>query len=116
MRGGAGAGNPAGSLSHQRANNGTGGLMIIYGQEIRNGNGKIQSKGGNGGVGYNAGGGGSGGGSINIFYKNLIEQGDINADGGNGGAYKNTGVYGGAGGNGTITVGNISTGTFVSNQ
>lgn len=53
------------------------------------------------------GGGGSGGGSINIFYKDSLENlGNIKADGG--GAYGS----GGTAGNGTISVGNISSGSY----
>lgn len=93
---GSGAGNPAGyDRTYNEGKNGTGGLIIIYAEEIRNNNGKIQSKGENGGRGHNSGGGGSGGGSINIFYKNSIEQGDINSTGGIGGASVGSKVKGG---------------------
>ena len=56
------------------------------------------------------GGGGSGGGSINIFYKTSITNGTIIASGGTRGSGK---VVGGSGGAGCVTIGNISTGTFV---
>lgn len=115
---GGGAGNPGGNSEQIRGNysfmpeNGTGGLLIIYSNNIIN-NGKIYSYGSKGGYflppGYAIGGGGSsGGGSINIFYNNKFEQGTISS--------KNvlndeTGI-GGAGGDGTVTIGNIATGTF----
>lgn len=63
-----------------------------------------------GGAGQASGGGASGGGSINIFYKESIEKGTINAIGGTGGTGSKTG---GAGGNGCISIGSISTGTYV---
>ena len=44
--------------------------------------------------------------SINIFYKAIVNYGQFEANGGN------SINYGGAGGNGTITIGNISTGSF----
>ena len=52
-------------------------------------------------------GGSSGGGSINIFYRNLIEKGSYNVNGGDkafGGALKGEKIiYSGAGGSGTAT-------------
>lgn len=66
------------------------------------------------------GGGGSGGGSINLFYNNSITKGTITATCGYGGTngggswtYKRVGGNGGAG---SITIGNISTGTFVKDE
>lgn len=73
---GYGAGNPG-------ANNGTGGLLIMCADSIRN-NGIISSSGSNGGTGRAAGGGASGGGSINIFYKKTISGGNIYSNGGTG--------------------------------
>lgn len=49
-----------------------------------------------------------GGGSVNIFYNGVIN--DSNENYANGGDGVN---YGGAGGAGTVTKGNISSGTFV---
>ncbi len=48
-----------------------------------------------------------GGGSLNIFYNELIQNNSCTATGGAGAN------YGGSGGAGTVTVGNISSGTFV---
>lgn len=60
-------------------------------------------------------GGGSGGGSINIFYKGSIQKGSLSVYGGSGGScYR--GRHGGSGGAGSITIGNISTGTFVKDE
>lgn len=65
-----------------------------------------------------AGGGGSGAGSINIFYNSHGELPDTigQAAGGDGGSPCSYGssVRSSAGGNGSISVGNISTGTYVS--
>ena len=87
--------------------NGTGGLLIIYGNDIQN-NSNIISNGSNG---QNLGptGGSSGGGSINIFYRNSCNSGNVNANGG-----ESVANYGGAGGEGSISIGNISTGTYES--
>ncbi|MCI9286515.1 MAG: hypothetical protein HFJ57_00740 [Clostridia bacterium] len=58
-------------------------------------------------------GAGSGGGSINIFYKESIEKGNITTyNGPRGGGY----AQGGLGGTGCITIGNISTETFVKDE
>lgn len=66
---------------HRPECNGTGGLLIIYGNNIIN-NSNITSKGIAGGNAW-AGGGSSGGGSINIFYRNNYEYlGTIDANGG----------------------------------
>lgn len=87
--------------------NGTGGLLIIYGNEIKN-SGNIISN----GTGTTihpkyATGGSSGAGSINIFYNDSYNNlGTIEAIGGQAG-------NGGAGGDGSVTIGNIKTGTFV---
>ncbi len=48
-----------------------------------------------------------GGGSVNIFYNELIKNNSVTVTGGTGAN------YGGSGGDGTVTVGNISSGTFV---
>ena len=99
-----GAGNPGGQ---KEGSNGTGGLLIIYANEFIN-NGTISCNGSNGGP---KGGGGSGGGSLNIFYKVLTSQGTMQTNGGTAGT---SGPTGGAGGTGSISMGNISTGTYVS--
>ncbi len=83
-----GTGNPGGTPG---GTSGTGGLLIIYAHSLDN-KGEIDSKGTN----SNGSGGASGGGSVNIFFKKLIEQGNINATGGNGGS-------GGSGGDGSVT-------------
>ena len=103
--------------------NGTGGLLVIYTNSFEN-NGIIESKGVDSSyvirnettiTGTSATGGASGGGSINIFYKNLIRKGTINADGGIGrpciGFYDNW--KGGSGGKGSVSIGNITTGSYV---
>ena len=92
-----------------RGNNGTGGLLIVYGDSIVN-VGTISSNGVAGGAGDNAGGGSSGGGSVNVFCRNSITKGTITAAGG-GSVRKN----GGAGGAGCVSTGSIATGTYVSN-
>ena len=87
--------------------NGTGGLLIIYSNNLKN-KGIIKSNGTGTTIHPSyATGGSSGAGSVNIFYKGIYNNtGTIQAIGGSAG-------NGGAGGNGTVTVGNISTGTFV---
>ena len=75
--------------------------------------GKIISRGSNGYSGGNenrAGGGASGGGSINIFSYNPIIKGVAGVSGGIGGKAD---YIGGKGGDGCVTIGNISTGTFI---
>lgn len=108
-----GAGNPGGlkwnSTGYNysdRAANGTGGLLIIYANVINN-YGSILSNGSNGGSSESNNGGSSGGGSINIFYKDTINNGTINS---NGGIYGN----GGSGGTGSISIGQIIDGTYKS--
>ena len=113
---GSGAGNPGGTDGNvgSKGSNGTGGLLIIYANNIIN-NSIIESNGSNGGTGYwNAGGGSSGGGSINIFYKDNYTENNssITADGGI--AMCATGYKGGAGGTGSISLGQILNGTYTS--
>ena len=116
---GGGAGNP-GEISNQirgsysfNSENGTGGLLIIYSKKVIN-NSYIISNGSKGGYIYPhgggiVGGGCSGSGSINIFYMKSIKKGNILAQSiANG--------NGGAGGDGSITIGSISTGTFVKDE
>jgi len=73
--------------------NGTGGLLIIYTNDLYN-SGEITAKGMNGGSGQ-AIGGSSGGGSINIFANIIKEKGTVSANGG---------TVGGLGGNGSVTI------------
>ena len=95
---GKGAGNPW---------NGTGGTLIIYCQSFAN-ESNILSKGSRG---DGQGGGNSGGGSINVFYNNLITRGTINVDGGPSHTAYGTTVESGP--TGSISLGDISTGTYV---
>ncbi len=88
-----GTGNPGGTPG---GTSGTGGLLIIYADSLNN-KGEIDSK----GTDSNGSGGASGGGSVNIFYKELIEQGNINATGGNVGSVP-------SGGNGSVTIQSIN--------
>jgi hypothetical protein len=107
--GAGGAGNPGGGGSRSGAT-GTGGLLIIYSNNlVLSSSGKIEANGSSGATGTctcscsgGCGGAGSGGGSINIFYKNnLINNGSIFANGGTG--TNHICCYGsGWGGNGTI--------------
>ena len=124
--GGGGAGNPGGLGAtfnnfyrpgsqgwngiEAAGDDGTGGLLIIYANNIENEeNGKILSKGMNGGNAVRSG-GASGGGSINIFYKQIyLNNGIISADGGNVNYSVNNG---GPGGNGSISVGQLLNGTY----
>lgn len=114
---GGGAGNPGGSAKNggQAGMNGTGGLLIIYSNNLTN-NGTITSNGSKGGNGYRAGGGGSGGGSINIFYRNeYINSGSITANGGERGYGTRSGgetANGGTGEAGSVTIGSIIDGIF----
>lgn len=117
---GGGAGNPGGRGARGSGwdyggTTGTGGLLILYANSIEN-NGSITSNGSNGGYGDCGGGGGSGGGSINLFYRTNITTSVITANAGLGGASNRSySVYskGGDGGAGCVTIGNISTRTFV---
>ena len=107
-----GAGNPG---AWNNGQNGTGGLLVIK-SNVFNNTGTISSNGSKGGTAYSCGGnaGGSGAGSINIFYNSILNRGTIIATGGSGGDYNPYDCgYGGKGGDGCITIGNISTGTFV---
>lgn len=105
-----GAGNPGGTGS-SKGSNGTGGLLIVYSRNIIN-KFFISSNGLSGGASA-SGGGSSGGGSVNIFYKDKISTLNETATGG---SRVGTSYRGGAGGNGTVTIGNISTGTFVKDE
>lgn len=115
---GGGAGNPGGKGYKEGTayptldgENGTGGLLIIYGNSVIN-NGMLSSKGSSSKTittGSNQsfrGGGSSGGGSINVFYRDNIEPGNISVVSGT--AYS----YGGKGGNGTFNIGKIVDGTY----
>ena len=113
---GGGAGNPGGANANKSGtgSNGTGGLLIIYSNDLIN-NGTIQANGSAGATAYRAGGGGSGAGSINIFYANSITKGTITATGGAAGLGTRNGesANAGKGGDGSITIGSISTESFV---
>lgn len=111
--GGSGMRNGSGNPS-----NGTGGLLIIKAKKIKNA-GTLTARGVVAGAIYDAvtsTAGSSGGGSINVFYEECenLDKSKISAKGGE----KVAGVTpaGGAGGEGTVTIGNISTGTFVENK
>lgn len=54
----------------------------------------------------------SGGGSINIFYKQILNRGTITANGGSS-IYGEAGNAGWAGGNGSISIGNISSNSYI---
>ena len=114
-----GAGNPGGMGNEtgygtdvrRKGEDGTGGLLVIYANNVVN-TGKMESNGSKGGslTSGEMGGGSSGGGSINIFYKAGINQnGTIEAKGGDA-----TSNYSSQGGAGSISIGNISTGSYVS--
>lgn len=95
------------------AENGTGGLLVIYSNIINTENGKISSNGSQGGVGSLTGGGSSGGGSINIFYKTKINYNKNNElITSLGGSIVGSKYPGGRGGNGTISIGNIINGKY----
>lgn len=123
-----GQGNPHGDNKREGAADieficstyGTGGLIIIYTKKLYNySNGIIESKGGdtitpylwNTNFGLYAG-GASGGGSINIFYDYLFNQGSLNANGGIQTQGKRAVRPGGKGGNGSITLMKIDTSVF----
>lgn len=102
---GGGAGNPGGSGASGGAT-GTGGLLIIYSNNLIN-KGSIEAKGSKGGDGTDerqAGGGGSGGGSINIFYKTEIKQEEGSSISADGGAQGTARFSGGVGGTGSISI------------
>jgi len=113
---GGGAGNPGGTGYINNAVNsgmsgqtGTAGLLVIYTNSLTN-TGSITSNGSTGGNNNNhAAGGSGGGGSVNIFYQGTYSNsGTITANG--------VGISnGGVGGKGTVTIGSVSTGNFVSN-
>ena len=89
-----------------------GGIEIVSANSINN-NGNITANGiGNG---RHFAGGSSGGGSINIFYKNAFINKNSDSIVANGGISVNYTKYGkaGNGGNGSVTIGNILTGTFI---
>jgi hypothetical protein len=120
-----GAGNPSGNDARPTAGanitvtgnattsaeQGTGGLLIIYANSIDN-TGTIASKGSASKCpagycnGVDASGGSSGGGSVNIFYQNTLTNiGTISAQGGQSGAATRKG---GNGGNGSVTTTQIN--------
>ena len=95
-----GAGNAGGS-GEKKGSNGTGGLLILYSNELQN-NGLFSAHGYNGGEATFAAGGSSGGGSINIFYNNIVTKGSLNVSGGSV-RVAGQGSWSGAGGSGTVT-------------
>lgn len=114
-----GAGNPSGSGSRNNStyssydgDDGTGGLLVIYGKSITN-YGTLSSTGSSGGYGR-ASGGSSGGGSINIFYHdNYSSTTTPNVNGGTSDTCSDTAGYGGAGGRGSVTSCSIESGSCV---
>ncbi len=119
---GGGAGNPAGTArhdndgSHQNINaeNGCGGLMLMFCNSISK-FGNINSNGSPGGYVYRSyagvvtqySGGSSGGGSINIFAKSILEKDNFNCSALGG---TRSGVP--TGGSGTVTIGTVTNGQF----
>ena len=104
------------SNTETKAQNGTGGLLILYANSLEN-DGTISSNGLNG-AGASCylpgsyrgavGGGGSGGGSVNVFYNKTKNVGQVIANGGNGGIVtkctnSNMGNY-----DGSVTIINLS--------
>lgn len=100
-----------GGFKASPGSNGTGGLLIIYGNAIEN-NGTVSSNGMSGGKGEAAGGGGSGGGSVNIFFSTNINRGTVTATGGSGGIGERYRT-GGNGGDGCVSIGSVVEGTYV---
>lgn len=99
-----GVGNPG-------INNGTGGLLMIFANKIKN-EGNILSN-GVGSVYRNETAGSSGGGSINIFYNDSYENsGTILAQ--KGITPKGYLQTGGSGGDGSISIGQLQNGTYTS--
>lgn len=103
---GGGVGTIGGSGYNMHGKSGTGGLLIIYTENLNN-NGQIESNGiANGSSSqinegyYQIPGGSSGGGSINIFY---IDTCTTNAISSGGEATYDWGATSGAGGNGCVS-------------
>ena len=113
--GGTGAG--GGTVNHTNDGaNGTGGLLVIYANDIDN-KATISANGTNNKSGYRFTGGGSGAGSINIFYYNsYVSTGTISAIGGTDGKETDVTERSGFGGNGSITIGSVRTASFVANS
>lgn len=103
---GVSTGNHVGNYSNDKGNDGTGGLLVIYSDKYNN-VGTIEANGVASRAVGNVAGGASGGGSINIFYNEVIQNNACYANGGTGAN------YGGSGGAGTVTKGNVSSGSFV---
>jgi prepilin-type N-terminal cleavage/methylation domain-containing protein len=107
-----GAGNPGGYGQTAYGGTGTGGLLIIYANNVViSSSGSIHSNGSAGGTAPQVtdcrSGGGSGGGSINIFYNgSYSNSGSVVANGGSGGGNWNPGNPGGSGTVRAIKVGN----------
>lgn len=120
-----GTGNPSGEYAthvlsprNYIARHGTGGLLIIDAETFDN-QGTISADGISSSTASRSNtngridtGGASGGGSINIFYKQILNRGTITANGGSA-IYGEGGNAGGAGGNGSISIGNISSNSYI---
>ena len=110
--GGDGAIHTSGSLSNEgnapqyKGNDGTGGLLILFASKYNN-QGKIEANGVDSTNSHDVEGGASGGGSINIFYYQLINNTSCLAEGGK------TSNHGGEGGNGSVAMGTIESGSYV---
>ena len=92
-----GSGYKQGNTTNYKGPNGTGGLLIVYADEIYNFN-KITADGVDASTSTYYAGGASGGGSLNIFTRNMAIKGTVTANGG-----QKYGA-GGAGGDGCATI------------
>ena len=107
-----GAGNPNGDSynSVNSTKSGTGGLLMIYAEQVLGDTGIIESNGSMAENQWACTGGGSGAGSINILTKSFSEKIQVTAIGV---TNDNSKAPGGRGGNGSITIGDVSTGSFI---
>ncbi len=92
-----GSGYKQGNTTNYTGSNGTGGLLIIYADQIYNYN-KLTANGVDASTSNYYAGGASGGGSLNIFTRNMAIEGTVTANGG-----QRYGC-GGAGGDGCATI------------
>ena len=92
-----GSGYKQGNTTNYTGPNGTGGLLIVYADEIYNYN-KITANGVDASTSTYYAGGASGGGSLNVFTRNMAIEGTVTANGG-----QKYGA-GGAGGDGCATI------------
>lgn len=110
--GAGGTGNPGG-VGSINGTSGTGGLLIIYANNIIN-SGIVEAEGVKAATHQHDAAGSSGGGIINIFHKGTyLNTGSLTSAGGV--RVGSTWKSGGAGGAGSITIGSISTGNFIAN-